>query len=214
MKQVCFGFGFMPDICQHHFYLEFPLSRSKDALVKVYERFAWDSPSQTEDTLSTSKSDVNILKLPTNKFIANAPQTIHKSDILKLELPKAKWNSLAGDITKEFNIRLKIENKPKGNFKLSTKNDSHGIPFEKLFGKELMVLLWAIEDIETRQIPVAIRNWQGLRPEERWWLYTMTNASTGEKDNKRGWRIALMYALSDNPFQDIPYIQAKLPFYN
>jgi len=76
-------------------------------------------------------------------------------------------------------------------------------PIERLFGKELLVLVWAVEDCDPANVPVAIRNWLGLAPEERWWLYTMTNAATGNIDDRsRGWRKALRYALCDNPIDE------------
>tara|TARA_Y100000780_G_scaffold232295_1_gene262444 strand:- start:7736 stop:8455 length:720 start_codon:yes stop_codon:yes gene_type:complete len=47
-------------------------------------------------------------------------------------------------------------------------------------------------------IPVAIRNWLALQPEERWWLFGMTAMSTGGiEDRDVGWRIALRHALGD-----------------
>ena len=55
---------------------------------------------------------------------------------------------------------------------------------------------------DTAFIPTAIRNWMGLQPEERWWLYTMTNASTGGINDKKGWRTALRYALCENPVNE------------
>ena len=48
------------------------------------------------------------------------------------------------------------------------------------------------------KIPVAVRNWLALRPEERWWFFGMTAMSTGAvKDAGRGWRLALRHALGD-----------------
>ena len=46
-----------------------------------------------------------------------------------------------------------------------------------------------------------MHNWLGLVPEERWWLYTMTNAATGHAVNGRnkGWRKAVRFALTENP---------------
>ena len=69
---------------------------------------------------------------------------------------------------------------------------------QRLFGKELLVLLWAVElpDVKPEEIAVAIRNWLGLKPEERWWLYTMTAAATGLAHQAgMGWRGALRQAL-------------------
>ncbi|MEY3283532.1 MAG: hypothetical protein RIR86_1545 [Acidobacteriota bacterium] len=55
-----------------------------------------------------------------------------------------------------------------------------------------------IEQLEIERIPVAVRNWLALRPEERWWLFGMTAMVTGGiADAGRGWRIALQHALGD-----------------
>jgi len=111
----------------------------------------------------------------------------------KIILDKGKWNKVKNIIKKEFNRRLKQDGLNSGDF------DNYLIPFERLLGKELVLLLWAIEDAEVAAIDLAIKNWLGLSPEERWWLFTMTNASTGHYGDKRGWRVALRYALTENP---------------
>ena len=123
-------------------------------------------------------------------------QKITNKDVLKLRLSRYKWSKLSADIAAEFNTRLKADKKPIGKFLVGE------TPVEKLFGKELMVLLWGIENNDPSGIPTAIRNWKGLQPEERWWLYTMTNASTGKINDKRGWRMALRYALCENPVDE------------
>ena len=123
-------------------------------------------------------------------------QQLDRADVLRLELSKHKWDLVSRDLMAEFNARLKKEKKKQGRF------SNGGTPVAKLFGKELMVLLWAIEDCDPSRIPTAVRNWKGLMPEERWWLYTMTNASTGHMKDKRGWRVALRYALCENPVEE------------
>lgn len=123
-------------------------------------------------------------------------QTIKKQDILKLKVPRHKWAKIVDDVTKEFNTRLKADKKGICKFKTG------GTPLEKLYGKELMVLLWGIENNDPSGIPTAVRNWLGLQPEERWWLYTMTNASTGGINDRKGWRTALRYALCENPIEE------------
>ena len=79
-------------------------------------------------------------------------------------------------------------------------------PLSRLVGKELVLLAWAIEDADPALIPVAIKNWLGLAPEERWWLFTMTNAATGHAmtGRNKGWRKAVRYALTENPVSDYP----------
>ncbi|NJM00412.1 MAG: DUF3780 domain-containing protein, partial [Synechococcaceae cyanobacterium SM2_3_2] len=47
-------------------------------------------------------------------------------------------------------------------------------------------------------LPVICSRWAALRPEERWWLFSMTVAEAGlPEDTDRGWRRALFLALSD-----------------
>ncbi len=60
---------------------------------------------------------------------------------------------------------------------------------------------WAVEESPPDDIPNALRNWEALAPEERWWLFTMAVATTGQALKKGvGWRKALRAALADNPF--------------
>jgi hypothetical protein len=112
----------------------------------------------------------------------------------RAEVSRARWTAIAEPLRRAFNERLK----EKG---LSTSRWVVGPnKVERLLGKELCVLVWAIEKAHESMIPVAITNWSGLRPEERWWLFTMTAAATGGiDDGEIGWRKALRYALTENP---------------
>jgi hypothetical protein len=116
-----------------------------------------------------------------------APETI-----LRCEAPRDVWDVVSPEARGEFNRRLKAENKPAGRW------GADETAVQRLFGKELLVLLWAVEasDVRPEEIGVAIRNWHGLKPEERWWLYTMTAAATGLAHQAGlGWRGALRQAL-------------------
>lgn len=144
----------------------------KDANVVIYERFNWQENQE--------------------KQILN----LNVDDKAKAELSKHKWKLIADTFRVEFNERLKKKKIPSGRFKIGH------TPLEKMFGKEMLVLVWAIEDSDPSIIPKAIRNWLGLAPEERWWLYTMTNAATGNLDDRLGWRKALRYALCENPVDE------------
>lgn len=124
-------------------------------------------------------------------------QMIHASDILRLRLSRHKWDLVSKELTTEFNNRLRKDGKTNGKFLPA------GTPLGRLFGKEMMVLLWGIVDADPSCIPVAIRNWRGFLPEERWWLYTMTNASTGSISDRKGWRMALKYILCENPVEEV-----------
>lgn len=170
-KHMTYGFGVDPIASTNHFYVVISAKASEP--VQIYERYGWTDGEE---------------------------QKLERSDILRLEISKHKWNLVSKDLTQEFNNRLKKEKEKIGRFVIG------GTPVEKLFGKELMVLLWGIEDCDPSVIPTATRNWKGLMPEERWWLYTMTNASTGHMKDKKGWRIALRYALCENPIEEKPQL--------
>ncbi len=121
----------------------------------------------------------------------------YQSDKPKVKLSKHKWKLIEDTLRNEFNERLKKRNLPLGRWKTGF------VPVERLFGKEMVLLTWAIEDSDPSVIPIAIKNWKGLSPEERWWLFTMTNASTGGINDKRGWRKAVRYALTENPVDEV-----------
>ena len=148
------------------------IPEKKDSSVMIYERFSWQD-EERKQTLN-----------------------VYGEDKAKAEISKHKWKLLEGILRTEFNSRLKKQKMPAGRFVTGQTS------VERLFGKELLVLLWAVEDCDPANIPIAIRNWLGLAPEERWWLYTMTNAATGNIDDRRGWRKALRYALCENPIDE------------
>lgn len=120
-----------------------------------------------------------------------------KRDMLKVELSKHKWKMIEEALKTEFNERLKKDKLPVGKWQIGQ------VPLNRLFGKELVLLAWAIEDCDPSVIPTAIKNWLGLSKEERWWLFTMTNAATGHANDKRGWRKAVRYALTENPVEEV-----------
>lgn len=115
---------------------------------------------------------------------------------LKVVIKREKWDAVKSVIEKEFNRRLNATNIIVGKFKIGD------IPVERLLGKELILLLWSIEDSDPKLINTAVKNWLGLSQEERWWLFTMTNAVTGNAYDKRGWRKAIRYALTENPVDE------------
>jgi hypothetical protein len=127
----------------------------------------------------------------------DGPQKIDpRFDVVKVQLSKQKWEQIQPVLAKEFNDRLRAKKFTLGKW-AATKT-----PVHRLLGKEMMILAWAVADCDPSVIGTALKNWVGLRPEERWWLYTMTNASTGGVDDTTGWRKALRYALTENPIID------------
>ena len=176
------GFGFIPEENEHHFLVKIPRSTSKDKNVKIYERFMWQE--------NDNKQVINIIK-----------------DKLKAEIPKQKWDIISKPLEVEFKARLKENNI---SIYRQAKWKSGDNPVDRLLGKELLLLVWSIEDCDITVIDTAIKNWLGLDTAERWWLYTMTYAASGGAYDRNGWRRAIKYALSENPVEEIEDIQLDL----
>jgi hypothetical protein len=120
---------------------------------------------------------------------AGLPDTLER-----VELDRAKWTIIADAARRVFNERLKEKGHAPSRWTVGENK------IERLLGKELCVLAWAVEHAPANLVPAAITNWVGLKPEERWWLFTMTAAASGGiDDGEIGWRKALRYALTENP---------------
>jgi hypothetical protein len=119
-------------------------------------------------------------------------------------LVRRVWSGIADVARREFNDRLRAA-------KVSTGRWHTGVNLvERLLGKELCVLAWAAETASDEQLPVIGSRWGALRPEERWWLFSMTVAEAGlPDDTERGWRQALFKALSDG--EKVPTRRARRP---
>lgn len=110
----------------------------------------------------------------------------------RILLDRPRWTAIRGEVQRAFNARLKAHDLKTSAWKIGENL------VDRLLGKELCVLAWAVEFMDAQKIPVAVRNWLALRPEERWWLFGMAAISTGGiNDGEKGWRLALRHALGD-----------------
>lgn len=110
----------------------------------------------------------------------------------RVVLTRPVWSAIADIARREFNDRLKAAKVLTGRWHTGTNL------VDRLLGKELCVLAWAAETANPEQLPIISSKWAALRPEERWWLFSMTVAEAGlPEDTQRGWRRALFLALSD-----------------
>ena len=168
----CQGFGFQPEESEHHFVVIVPGGHLQDVLIAEHLHFD-ASTNRAAPSLGVGIQDAK----------------------LRVTLPRAKWDAIADKARVEFNRRLTKQGLPTARWK---RGDN---PLARLLGKELTLLAWAVEDADPALIPIAIKNWLGLAPEERWWLFTMTNAATGHAVHGRnkGWRKAVRFALTENP---------------
>lgn len=131
-------------------------------------------------------------KVEISEHLGMQAQSEELSVIDRVVLDRPSWSAIRAEVQRAFNARLKSYDLKPSSWKV-------GENFvDRLLGKELCVLAWAIEGMDVENISVAVRNWLALRPEERWWLFGMTAMSTGHKDDRDvGWRIALRHALGD-----------------
>ena len=171
-KPAVKGFGFDPSESEHYFQLSLS---SKSADVHITEHMSW------EKGLWDKK--IRGVKVDTDER-------------LRVVLSREKWDAISDAVKDEFNRRLRKMDMKGGIWKVNGLT-----PMSRLFGKELVLLAWAIEDADPGRVSTAIMNWLGLTPEERWWLFTMTNAATGQAiyGKNIGWRKAVRFALTENP---------------
>lgn len=165
------SFGFNPEDSRHHFQLEIPKGANQP--IDISEHLIWSDEFGSSVVTLGEGDDGQI----------------------RVSLARPKWDAIADEVRAEFNRRLKKMGESSGSWKAG-KN-----LLRRELGKELVLLAWAIEDADPGLIPNAIANWQGLVPEERWWLYTQTAAATGHgiRDRGKGWRKAVRFALTENP---------------
>ena len=171
------GLGFLPEEARHGFLIGIPKGKGTGDIICITEH-----RGEELDQLG-------------NRTVA-APSLGDAS--LRVVIDRTRWLALAPAFWDEANRRLRANGLPTQKFH---KNPAKPVPVHPSLGKELCILCWAVEEASPDDIPNALRNWEALVPEERWWLYTMTIATTGQAMQKGiGWRKALRAALADNPF--------------
>lgn len=177
LKRRVVGLGFLPDEARHGFLIDVPKGSSEEDRICISEHRGNDL-----DHLGARE--------------CAAPNPADQG--LRVMIDRGRWLALAPEFWDESNRRLRANGLPTAKF---VKNPSKPVPVHPSLGKELCVLCWAVEDAPPDDIFNALRNWEALAPEERWWLFTMTVATSGQALQKGiGWRKALRAALADNPF--------------
>lgn len=127
-----------------------------------------------------------------SEYLGLQAQSDEVAVIDRVLLERPRWTAIRSEVQRTFNLRLRSHDVKPSAWKVGDN------PVDRLLGRELCVLAWAVEGMLIENIPVAVRNWLALRPEERWWLFGMTAVSTGGlNDGEKGWRLALRHALGD-----------------
>ncbi len=183
LSLVARSFGFDPEESRHHFLVNIPRGSKQD--IEISEHFTWSEQAGSSMMTLSGESDGQI----------------------RVILARPKWDAIADPLRAAFNQRLRKFGRRQGAWKVG-KN-----LLRRELGKELVLLAWAVEEADPGLIPNALANWEGLVPEERWWLYTQTAAATGHglRDRGKGWRKAVRFALTENPVGDRAKEQAVVP---
>ncbi len=175
--RLSIGLGFLPAEARHGFLIDVPKGSGSSDLISITEHRGNDLNQLGER--STAAPNPN-------------------DPALRVVIDRGRWQVLAPAFWEDANRRLRANGLPPAKF---LKNPAKPVPVHPSLGKELCILCWAVEEASPDDIPNALRNWDALAPEERWWLFTMTVATTGQAMQKGvGWRKALRAALADNPF--------------
>lgn len=134
----------------------------------------------------------NTGRVQISEYLGLQATTDEHAVIDRVLLDRPRWTAIRSEVQRAFNARLNAHGLKTSSWMVGDN------PVDRLLGKELCVLAWAVEHMEPEKIAVAVRNWLALRPEERWWLFGMTAISTGGiSDGDKGWRLALRHALGD-----------------
>jgi hypothetical protein len=131
-------------------------------------------------------------KIHISEYLGLQAATVDNAVVDRVLLDRSRWTAIRAEVQRAFNARLAAHDLKPSAWKIGEN------AVDRLLGKELCVLAWAVEQMDPVKIPVAVRNWLALRPEERWWLFGMTAMATGGvADAGKGWRVALQHALGD-----------------
>ena len=100
------------------------------------------------------------------------------------------WGRVSEGVKSHLNRRLKEKDFKASRFSIGDNR------VERVLGREMCVLAWAIEDADAHEATVALTRWSSHRPEELWWLFLQIDNDGGEWDSPRtGWRVAIRHAL-------------------
>jgi hypothetical protein len=106
--------------------------------------------------------------------------------ICRDRLPRPTWRAIAGEVKSYLNRRLREKDLPRSTLKVGEN------PVERLLGREICVLAWAIEKMTPEAAAAAALKWGSYRPEELWWLFAQVDRDAGEFDDQpTGWRAGI-----------------------
>ena len=121
-------------------------------------------------------------------------------------IPRKVWNKIKPDLQKHLNRRLVEKGFSRSSFSKPTNNTD--TPVERILGRELCMLAWAVEGATPNEAEILFSHWSSYQPEELWWLFQQVDNDAGEWNSPIiGWRTAIHHAMvqdiSGNPVPDL-----------
>lgn len=182
-----FGLSLEQDQQEHHFLVVVPKERTLPVSISQHMNW-WES---------------EVLRVVSPGNLAYSLE-LRRADSVRALLSHDQWLAIANDVQETFNACLKHAKKRTARFK------REGTLLSWQFGRELAILAWGIQQADPSLIPIALRNWRGLLPVERRWLYSRVAAHPQAltwRGEGRAWRKALQFLLTENPTSDGPALQ-------
>lgn len=107
--------------------------------------------------------------------------------ICRARLPRPVWRSVADEVKAYLNRRLKEKGLKGSSFKPGVDT-----LVDRLLGREITVLAWAIETHDAETAASCVPKWAAYRPEELWWIFAQIDRDAGEFDDPHtGWRAGI-----------------------
>lgn len=122
-----------------------------------------------------------------NKDFSDKVQPIQGDDILISSISTETWEIVKPIIKNNFNTRLKKEKEK------TLGLSKNGTIIEKMLGKELSTLFWALELCDYENASTVGHRWLYHMPEELWWLYSSGRNYQSNTGCISGWKTSLFY---------------------
>lgn len=108
-------------------------------------------------------------------------------------IEQTSWNAIESRLRVYLNLRLRGLGRPPGLWRFGENRLSDTI------GREVALLLTALEESDETEANLIYDNWRRLAPEERRWLYGRAAAAPPGEHTEVGWRRAAQVALRERP---------------
>lgn len=138
-----------------------------------------DTPGQTWLTISIPNDRKTRIGITTHDPLSNRIMPEFRID-------RDIWTVVAPRIEAYLNARLKSANLKASKFRPGENR------VERLIGKEVMVLIYALQDAHPDQARKALMGWHDYRPEDLWWISHQIER-TGPDG---GWRRSILEILT------------------